>query len=372
MRVLIAIAGAVLVVLMLAEFFVTFMLPRRVRREAGLARELDWLLWRCWRVIGRRLDPTRADALLGIFGPMALLLLLVIWGLGSMIGFGLIEWALAGGSFSTRFLASSDLFFGDVSSGSVGVRVVELLEVATGIGVLFIVIGYMPAVYSAFSVRETAVSQLAARAGSPPTASTLLQRASRRGTWLQLASDLRSWEKWAAELMETHLTYPLLSFYRSQHVDQNWLAALTAMVDVAAFLKATMRDEHTDAADITFRIGTHALADMAYQFRLDPIPVDRLSKSDFDRLFAIVERSPLPNLGRTSSRRRLDRYRGEYEANAQALADALSLELPPWVRRDGDEPKSEESRMSPNGAVVDLVGQSTGRRRRRRVQTRSN
>jgi hypothetical protein len=335
MRALIAIAGALLIELMLSEFFVTFMLPRRVRRDPWIARGLDWLLWRRWRALARRLESASADTLLGFFGPLALLAQLVVWALGLMIGYGLIEWAVAGGSFSMRFLTSSGLFLSaGASSGSAGVHVVELLEAATGVGVLFIVIGYIPAVYSAFSRRETAVSQLATRAGSPPAAAALLQRAAARGSWRHLERDLQTWEEWAAELMETHLTYPLLAFYRSQHVNQNWLAALTVIVDVAAFVRATVPDENGDAADITFRIGRHALADLALQFRLEPVPVDRLSDSDFDDLFAIIDRSELANVDREVARRRLDQYRGEYEPNAQALAEVLALTLPPWFRRE--------------------------------------
>ncbi len=173
--------------------------------------------------------------------------------------------------------------------------------------------------------------------------------------WRHLERDLKSWERWAAEMMETHLSYPLLAFYRSQHVDQNWLAALTAMVDVAAFMKATMPERHADTADLTFRIGSHALADLAFQFRLEPQPVDRLSEADFDELFAIVDGSTLPNLDRKGARRRLDRYRAKYEPNAQALAQALSLELPPWVARDT---AASRKRTNATSGDVDLIGQS--------------
>jgi len=194
---------------MLSEFFVTFVLPRRVRRDPRIARGLDRLFWRGWRALARRREPAGADTLLGFFGPLALLSQLVVWALGSMVGYGLIEWAVAGGSFSTRFLTSSGLFLSTgTSSGSAGEHVVELLEAATGVGVLFIVIGYMPAVYSAFSRRETAMSKLATRAGSPPAAAAFLQRAASRGSWRHLEQDLQAWEGWAAELMETHLTYP--------------------------------------------------------------------------------------------------------------------------------------------------------------------
>jgi hypothetical protein len=354
-RVLAGVAGALLVALMLSEFFVTFMLPRRVRRDPRIARGLNRLLWIPWRASARQLAPSSADTLLGLFGPLALILQLVVWALGLLVGYGLIEWAVAGGSFWTRLLNSSGLFLSAGGlSGSNALRVVALLEAATGVGVLFIVIGYMPSVYSAFSRRETAVSQLATRAGSPPAAATLLHRAAGREHWKELERDLQAWEEWAAELMETHLTYPLLAFYRSQHVNQNWLAALTAMVDVAAFVKATLH-ESVEAADITFRIGRHALADLALQFRLEPASVDRLSEADFAELFAIVDRSTAENVDSQTAQRRLARLREEYEPNAQALAEYLALELPPWFHREQTR-SGAQTRPTTHGAGRDLVG----------------
>jgi hypothetical protein len=339
---------------MLSEFFVSFMLPRRVKRDPRIARGLNRLFWRPWRAVARRFDPATADTLLGFFGPLALIVQLVVWAIGLVIGYGLLEWAVAGGSFNERFLSSSGLFLSaGASGGSTALRVVQLFEAATGVGVLFIVIGYMPSVYSAFSRRETAVSQLATRGGSPPAAGTLLHRAAGREQWQGLERDLRSWEAWAAELMETHLSYPLLSFYRSQHVNQNWLAALTAMVDVAALVKATSADGELEGADVTYRIGRHALADLALQFKLETAPVDRLSDEDFDDLFSIVERSTVATIDRESARRRLDKLRALYEPNAQALADFLALDLPPWFRRDDGKLSGDKSDVR---VERDLVG----------------
>jgi len=353
---------------MLSEFFVTFMLPRRVRRDPRIARRLNRFPWRPWRAIARRLAPASADTLLGLFGPLALVVQLVVWTLGLMLGSGLIEWAVAGGPFSTRFLSSSGLFLSAGGlSGSIALRTIDLLEAATGVGVLFIVIGYMPAVYSAFSRRETAVSQLATRAGSPPAAATVLHRAAGRERWQELERDLQAWEAWAAELMETHLSYPLLAYYRSQHVNQNWLAALTVMVDVAAFVKATVRDE-VDAADITFRIGRHALADLALQFRLEPVAVDRLSDADLDELFAIVDRSTAANVDRETAQRRLVRLRGEYEPNAQALADFFALELPPWFHTE-KSPEEARTARAEHGLGRDLVGTTARASKRRRLRS---
>ena len=352
MRVLAGVVGVGLIGLMLGEFFVAFLLPRRVRRDPRIARGLNRLLWQPWRALARRLAPATADTMLGLFGPLALLVQLAVWALGLMIGYGLLEWAVAGGTFSDRILSSSGLFLSaGSSSGSAGLRTVELLEAATGVGVLFVVIGYMPSVYSAFSRRETAVSQLSTRGGSPPAAGVLLHRAAGREQWRELERDLQNWEEWAAELMETHLSYPLLAFYRSQHVNQSWLAALTAMVDVAAFIKATAPEGGLDASEVTYGIGRHALADLAHQFRLDSVPVDRLSDDDFDDLFEIVERSTVANIDRETARTRLHKLREEYEPNAQALAEFLALDLPPWFPREDGRLATAKPRVA-----RDLVG----------------
>jgi hypothetical protein len=332
MRVVAGIAGAALIALMLSEFFVTFLLPRRVRRDPRIARGLLKALWRPWRALARRLAPSSADTLLGFFGPLALLFELLVWTLGLVVGYGLVDWAAAGGSFRDRLLFSSGLFLSaEGASGTLATHVLALLEAATGVGVLFIVIGYMPAVYGSFSRREIAVSQLATRAGSPPAAGVLLRRAAGRENWRELERDLRGWEEWAAELMETHLSYPLLGFYRSQHVGQNWLAALTAMVDVAAFVKAVQADGEVEAAELTFKLGRHALSDLALQYGLERRPVERLSGPEFDELYGIVEDAISQPFPRDEAWHRLAKLRAEYEPQAQALADFLVLELPPWL-----------------------------------------
>jgi hypothetical protein len=126
------------------------------------------------------------------------------------------------------------------------------------------------------------------------------------------------------------------------------------MVDVAAFVKATIRDS-VEAADITFRIGRHALADLALQFRLEPVQADRLSDADFAELFAIVDRSTAENVDSRTAQRRLDRLREEYEPNAQALADFLALELPSWFHREHAK-HDIQATHSRRGAGRDLVG----------------
>src|ERR671934_680309 len=365
MRIVAGIAGVILIALMLAEFFVTFMLPRRVRRDPRIARGLIRLFWRPWRVVARQLSPSSADTFLGLFGPLALLSELLTWTIGLILGFALVEYAAVGGGFGHGLLFSSGLFLSaEGVSGSTAVHVIALFEAAIAIGVLFIVIGYLPAVYGSFSRREIAVSQLATRAGSPPAAGAILCRAAKREQWRELERDLRGWEEWAAELMETHLSYPILGYYRSQHVNQNWLAALTAMVDVAAFVTSIEEEGANEAAEITFAIGRHALADLSLQYRVKYRRAERLSDADFDRLYDAVE-AAVPNpVGREEARRRLTKLREVYEPKAQGLADWLALELPPWLRAEDKEELMQLPGVRVGGYGRDLVGEPARRRSR--------
>jgi len=367
MRVVAGIAGVVLIVLMLSEFFVTFMLPRRVRRDPRIARGLIRLFWRPWRRFAHRLSTSSEDTFLGLFGPLSLLAQLFVWTIGLILGFALVEYAAAGGNFGHGLLFSSGLFLSaEGASGSTALHVIALFEAAIAIGVLFIVIGYLPAVYGSFSRREIAVSQLSTRAGSPPAAGAILRRAARRERWRELERDFRAWEEWAAELMETHLSYPILGYYRSQHVNQNWLAALTAMVDVCAFVTAVEADGEVEAAEITFAIGRHALADLSLQYRVKYGPANRLADDEFDRLYDAVEHVVSNPVGREEARRRLTELRRVYEPKAQGLASWLALDLPPWVREEDMEELMRLPGVGVSGYGRDLVGQPARRKVRQR------
>ncbi|PWU25487.1 MAG: two pore domain potassium channel family protein [Candidatus Rokuibacteriota bacterium] len=344
MRISVGIIGALLVALMLAEFFVTFLLPRRVKRDPRFARRVLRFGWNGWRRAARRLSTAAADTMLGIYGPLSLIGMLALWTLGLVVGFAMMQWA-TGSHLSSAGSVSfgDDLFFsgGGFLSASTNLTPVNgvarglfLLEAACGFGVLFIAIGYLPALFQAFSRREVAVSQLDARAGSPPTAGALLERSGQRGGWASLDAYLGEWETWSAELMETHLSYPILAYFRSQHLNQNWLSALTTILDASAFtLAATPSRGAAEAAEVTFAIGRHALADLAFMFNAEPLPPDpeRLGHEGFAQLFALAQDSGLELRDEDEVRARLHEIRAKYEPYAAALARWLELRLPEWL-----------------------------------------
>jgi len=140
------------------------------------------------------------------------------------------------------------------------VRELIILEAGTGLGFLAVVMGYFPVLYSAFSRREVSISLLDARAGSPPTAAELLRRHSYDGGDAALSLLLVEWERWSAELLESHISYPLLCYFRSQHTNQSWISALTAVLDTSALLIAGVQGHRsapgpTDICDGSPRTG---------------------------------------------------------------------------------------------------------------------
>ena len=326
MRILVGVLGALLIFLMLSEFFVAFLLPRRVKRDPRIARGIYEAVWRPWRWTAHRFAPVTADSVLGYFGPLALLLELAVWVFGLIVGYTCLQWA-GGGPFGLDASAGTFLAATFNHEGAWH-RSVGFAETATAVGVLFTVIGYLPAVYSAYSLREIAISRLSTRAGAPPSAAGILAHGRS-----EVVDTLREAEKWATEMMETHLAYPLLAYYRSQHVSQNWLSALTAIVDSSAVILAAVDETQFEprAADLAFRVGRHALADLAHQLADGRTgPAREIAEGDAAWLRGLLEGTDLPLVEVGVCKERLDELRSQYEANAIALSSQLALRLPPW------------------------------------------
>src|SRR5437588_230052 len=344
LHVLAGVFGAGLIALMLVEFFLTYLLPRRVKRDPRVARQLYRLAWKPWRALAGRLPGPTADTMLGIFGPLGLVGVLGVWVVGLILGFAALYWSTratllpgVAHDFCDDLTYSGATFFS--TSSGLGLRggngrVLSIVEAASGFGVFFIAIGYLPSLYQSFSRREVAVSQLDPMAGSPPTAQALLLSPAGRGGWNELEDYLKEWEGWAAELMETHLSYPILAYFRSQHVNQNWLAALTTVLDTCAMAISARPSAETHPAHLAFAIGRHALSDIALINGAPATPPesDRLPPEDFALLCRRLEEAGMPvEEDHDVVRARLDHRRATYEPRAVALSRTLALALPAWL-----------------------------------------
>jgi len=346
MAVIATISGIALIILVLWEGFETIVLPRRVTRRFRLTRLFYRNTWRPWVKMVKALIPARRrESWLSYFGPLSLLLLLGIWAGGLICGFALIHWALGSTVLtmdgSTGFLMdlylSGTTFFtlglGDVLPRTSIARLLMVVESGMGFGFLALVIGYLPALNQTFARREVSISLLDARAGSPPTASEMLRRHGYERGKEALRQLLYEWEQWSAELLEGHLSYPVLAYFRSQHDNQSWLAALTAILDTCALIMAGLEGACERQAELTFAIARHAIIDLALVFRTGPRELghDRLSPEKLAELrLLLAEYGQKLKEGETADRR-LRELRQMYEPYVNGLASYFQIGLPPWI-----------------------------------------
>ena len=345
MRILATIFAIVLILLVAQDAFETVVLPRRVARRIRLARLFYRVTWTGWKSLGRIVRPdTRREYYLSYFGPLSLLTLFGVWAVLFVFGFGLLLWGLALPlnapdktiSFVTYLYLSGTTFFtlglGDVTPLPGVARLLVVIEVALGFGFLALVIGYMPVIYQAFSRRELRISLLDARAGSPATAAELLRRNCAGKNVEELLRLLREWEPWCADILESHLSYPVLAYYRSQHDQQSWLEALTVILDTCALILAGTESIPDGPARFVFAMARHTAVDLAQVFRVPPIPaVNRLSSAEFAHLRDVLAPSGILLNGGTATEQKLAELRGTYEPFVSALAHYLQVSLPPWV-----------------------------------------
>jgi hypothetical protein len=340
--------AAVLVVTILWDAFETIILSRRVSRRFRLTRLFYRLLWTPWRAAAKGVpEGNRRENVLMVFGPLSLILLLATWALGLIVSFGLLHWGLgsqlAGPSGLTGFredlYMSGSTFFtlglGDVTPRTAVARALTVLESGMGFAFLALVIGYLPMISQAFSRREVNISMLDARAGSPPTAGQLLARHS--SDEADLHDLLRGWERWSAELLESHVSFPVLSYFRSQHDNQSWVAALTTILDTCALAVARIEHGPTRTARLTFAMASHAVKDLCAVFHLTPAFsfTDRLPGEERERLEAFLTASGFRLRGDAKSLAKLGTMRAMYEPYVHALAAYLMMPLPAWVPPEG-------------------------------------
>ena len=346
MHALAAGTGIAIIVAVLWEAFETIVLPRRVTRHFRFTRLFYRTTWKLWvTLLGRMRAGKRRESYLSYYGPLSLLGLLVAWAALLVIGFALVHWAAGsslnlatpalGSSFWTDLYMSGTTFFtlglGDVTPRSPLARFVTVVESGIGFGFLALVIGYLPTIFQAFSRREVNITLLDARAGSPPSAVELLRRHASEHGRERLRELLRDWEHWAADLLESHLSYPVLCYFRSQHDNQNWLAALTTILDTCALVIVGMENMPSRQAQLTFAVARHAVVDLAQIFSTAPaLAHERLPQEQISALRdALAEAGWKLEDGRAAVQR-LEELRAMYEPYVQSLATFLRFSLPGW------------------------------------------
>ncbi len=303
MRAVVAIAACILLGGILADAFTTIVLARRTRRIFRLTAGFYRVTWAPYSAIAKRIEsgPRREDYL-SVYGPLSLLGLIACWAVGLLLAFGALHWA-AGLRAGAQPMSFTDcLFESGATLFAVGAQTplngvskfLTVAEASLGISFLGLVVGYLPVLYQSYSNRETQIGLLDVRAGSPPTAAEFSTRQGERPEALE--RQLRGWESWASELLQHHLSYPMLSYFRSQHVDQSWLAATVTVLDSSAIAIVSGSGSLQRQARVTFAISRHCLTDLARVFRAKRFSdeVERLPPGEFARLKSVLSERRAP------------------------------------------------------------------------------
>jgi hypothetical protein len=379
MHTIIIIVGVTLIVATLLDAVETILLPRRINHRFRYSRLYYRTNWRIWRGIAMFLPAGRArEATLSVFGPLSLLGLFVSWVLSLIIGFTFLQWSVSTlrasngidsvpHSLETYFYYSGTTYFtlglGDVIPAPGWSRALTVMECGLGFGFLAIIISYLPVLYQAFSKREVTISLMDARAGSPPTGGEFVLRVARDGRVDLVRASLGAWEQWCAELLESHISFPVLGYYRSQHANQSWLAALTAMLDGCSLLLSILPAAESHQAKLAFAMARHAAVDITLVFGIRPPAVGkRPSRGGDAGCMELLKQMGKPESDLPTIEAKFNELRGLYEPFLLALAHHFVLTLPPvMVEKSGDDNWQRSAWMSRTPGLNNLgAGRSGG------------
>lgn len=351
-RVVAAVIGSFMVMAAVLSAVRTVILPRAV--ASLLSRAVFRVTRRAFRIVASaRSSFEWRDEVMAMFAPVGLFSLVAVWLVLVNVGFMAIFWAVDQGGWAQAFHQSGSSLFtlGFASVEGAGLQAVSFVEAALGLGMVALLITYLPSIYSAFARRETLVALLEVRAGSPPSAVKMLERFHRIG-WTERLTDVwTEWEVWFAEVEESHTTYPVLSFYRSPQPERHWVTAAGTVLDGAALTLSTIDVEWQPQAALQIRAGFLALRRISDFFGIeyDPEPSPEapisISRAEYDEVVAHLEEVGLPiKPDRDQAWRDFAGWRVNYDTPLLSLAELTVAPYAPWTS-DRSAPGFHELRV---------------------------
>ena len=337
--------GLLIVVSMLFDVFLTVVVPRRAPATGRLLRISRIVvagLWRYWRAIGLRMNSTeRREGFLGSFGALAVLLLLVSWVTGLVVGYGLLIDAMReqlrpppenlGASLYFAGTALLTIGFGDLVPLGGPARLVSLIAGATGLGLFATVITLLFTLYGSFQRREVAVVVLEAGAGAPPSGVTLLESYAFAGILDQLPQVFQTWQAWSAEVLDSHLAYPVLAYFRSSHDNDSWIGSLGAVMDAATLVLTTIEDGPKGWAKLSRAVGGHCIEDLVQYFRLPAEPEVGVEREEFEEARRRLGNAGFQLQDADQAWANFTRLRMEYAGRINALARHWATPPAQWI-----------------------------------------
>lgn len=344
-NVLAVLAGIAIVALTLSDVFQSVVMPRATGRRFRISFYVWRVSWKLWPGIGWRFyggDADRREEFLAVFAPLMLTLLIGFWAGLLILGFGTLLWGMRDGispphaSFGTMlYFAGTSLLtigFGDVVGRAGAPRLVSVLAALAGLSFLSILTAFLFAIFGSFQQRETFVVTVAARAGSPPSGVNLLAIAGYSRTSEDLSPLMIDAQRWAAAVMESHLAYPMLAFFRSSHDDQSWIGTLGTLLDAATLMMTTIEGARDGQARIFYNVGRHATRDLSRYFRVagteGAVGVER---SEFDHACDRLSAAGYALRERDEAWMRFANLRGSYAPHLFELARFFQIPPLQWI-----------------------------------------
>ena len=336
-RVLVAIVGGFAVVWALLEAIRAFVIPRGVQVRS---RVVFYWVFRSLRWVARlrgAVDREAVDGIMVYGAPIAVLGLPLLWLITTLLGFAGIFWAIDGGGFGDAVVVSGSSLFtlGFEKPDGVGGAIVAFACATVGLGLLALVITYLPTLNAAFSRRESIVAMLDTRAGSPPDAITLIERHHVFAGIETLDALWPEWERWIVDVGETHYTHPMLVFFRSSEPDHSWVSATATLLEAANFRLSAIdaTGPGNAAAWMFYRAGLGAVQRLRafFTYRVSDRDIEPVDRAEFERVLVHFEEVGVSLVDdHELAWERFCRRRAEYEPVLDALARLVEAPAGLW------------------------------------------
>jgi ABC-type multidrug transport system fused ATPase/permease subunit len=341
LRVLAFLGGGALVLVTVSSALKTVVVPRA--ESAVLSRAVFLASRKIFDLRLRRVDDwEQVDRIMSRYAPVSLILLPAAWMTLAVAGFTPMYWALGSGFPRESFTraGSSLLTLGFAFAKDLPETALSFVAATIGLGLVALLISYLPSIYASFSRREVLVGQLTTRAGSPPEPAELLVRALRID-WIGHLDELwAEWDRWFVEVEESHTSNASLPFFRSQHPERSWLTAAGCVLDTAALRASALDLERSFEAELCIRTGYLALRRLADLFDIEydpnPQPDDPISiaREEFDEVWDQLDAAGAPLVDdRDQAWRDFAGWRVNYDRPLLMLA---ALVNPPYAKWSSD------------------------------------
>ena len=334
------VVGVAIVAVAILDVFQSVIVPRPTGRLFRPSVFLSRTLWQLWRGVAARIhDAEFRESYLGAFAPFVLVTFLVFWIASLVVGYGAMFYGLRDeirptpNVFEALYFAGTSLVtigIGDFAPTGALARALTLAAGASGLGAFAIITAFLFPIFGSYQRREAFVVMFTNRAGAPPSGLDLIETHARDHMLDDLHATLRSSELWLAEVLETHLAYPILAYFRSTHDDISWIAVVGTILDASTLAMTTLDIPNAGEANVVNRLGRHFVNDVTRYFRFPAAEHARIERREFDLAYDRLHAANVPLRERERAWVAFADLRATYASKLDDMATFWSIPRAKW------------------------------------------